>query len=101
MTTANKFDLVLRGGKVIDPAQKICGKRDIGITGGKIAAVQNIIPDSQAKKIIPLDGKVVTPGLIDEHCHASHGLRERDAMPDYAGLDSGVSMICDGGSAGA
>jgi dihydroorotase len=101
METGEKFDLVLKGSEVIDPAQGIHSKRDIGILAGKIAAIRDKIPDSRAKKVIPLTGKIVTPGLIDVHCHASHGVLVRGALPDYAGLDSGVSLICDGGSAGA
>lgn len=101
MTIAERYDLVLKGGELVDPSQGIHGKRDIGITNWKVASVKADITADMAKKVIPLNGKIVTPGLIDVHCHCSHGILVRGATPEYAGLDSGVSMVCDGGSAGA
>jgi dihydroorotase len=65
----DKFDLVIRGGDVLDPSQQIRGKRDIGIRWGVVEAVQESIPAERALKTIDATGKLVTPGLVDLHCH--------------------------------
>src|ERR1019366_6506238 len=66
---ADKFDLVIKGGDVLDPSQSLRGKRDIGIRWGVIEAVEPEIPAARASKTIDATGKLVTPGLIDLHCH--------------------------------
>ena len=65
----DKFDLVIKGGDVLDPSQSLRGKRDIGIRWGVIEAVENEIPAARALKTIDASGKLVTPGLIDLHSH--------------------------------
>ena len=65
----DKFDLVIKGGDVLDPSQSLRGKRDIGIRWGTIEAVENDIPAARAAKTIDAGGKLVTPGLIDLHSH--------------------------------
>ena len=65
----DKFDLVIKGGDVLDPSQSLRGKRDIGIRWGMIEAVENDIPAARAAKTIDASGKLVTPGLIDLHSH--------------------------------
>jgi dihydroorotase len=65
----DKFDLVIKGGDVLDPSQSLRGKRDIGIRWGAIEAVENEIPAARAAKTIDASGKLVTPGLIDLHSH--------------------------------
>ena len=65
----DKFDLVIKGGDVLDPSQSLRGKRDIGIRWGVIEAVENEIPAARAAKTIDASGKLVTPGLIDLHSH--------------------------------
>src|SRR4249920_4265673 len=65
----DKFDLVIKGGDVLDPSQSLRGKRDIGIRWGVIEAVENEIPAARASKTIDASGKLVTPGLIDLHSH--------------------------------
>src|SRR5258708_18430137 len=69
MGPADKFDLVIKGGDVLDPSQSLQGKRDIGIRWGVVAAIQAEIPAARASKNIDASGKLVTPGLIDLHCH--------------------------------
>ena len=66
---ADKFDLVIKGGDVLDPSQSLRGKRDIGIRWGLIEAVESEIAPERALKSIDAAGKLVTPGLIDLHCH--------------------------------
>src|SRR5712672_3214879 len=65
----DKFDLVIKGGDVLDPSQSLRGKRDIGIRWGVIEAIEPEIPLARASKTIDAAGKLVTPGLIDLHCH--------------------------------
>ena len=69
MGPADKFDLVIKGGNVLDPSQSLRGKRDIGIRYGLIGAVEAEIPATRALRVLDADGKFVTPGLIDLHCH--------------------------------
>jgi dihydroorotase len=65
----DKFDLVIKGGEVIDPSQSLRGKRDIGIRFGIVEAVEADIPATRAQNMIDASGKLVTPGLIDLHSH--------------------------------
>src|SRR2546423_3596505 len=69
MGPADKFDLVIKGGDVLDPSQSLRGKRDIGIRWGIVEAIEPEIPAARALKTIDAGGKLVTPGLIDLHCH--------------------------------
>jgi dihydroorotase len=65
----DKFDLVIKGGDVLDPSQNLRGKRDIGIRFGMIEAVEADIPAARAERVLSVDGKLVTPGLVDLHSH--------------------------------
>jgi len=108
------YDLLLKGGHVIDPANHLDGIMDVAVSGNKIAAVEKNIPASQAKKVVDVSGLYVTPGLIDIHYHIGHGGaplnwfaaegRSHDEplgiLPDLA-LQSGVTTIVDAGSSGA
>ena len=67
---ADKYDLVIKGGRVIDPARRMDAMRDVAISGGRIATIQiNIEPGGA--KVIDAHGKLVVPGLIDIHTHAA------------------------------
>jgi hypothetical protein len=61
----DKFDLVIKGGDVLDPSQSLRGQRDIGIRFGVIEAVEGDIPAARANRVLDAAGKLVTPGLID------------------------------------
>jgi dihydroorotase len=65
----DKFDLVIKGGDVLDPSQSLRGKRDIGIRWGMVEAIEADIPAARALKTIDASGRLVTPGLIDLHAH--------------------------------
>ena len=65
----DKFDLVIKGGEVLDPSQSLKAKRDIGIRFGVIEAVEADIPADKAQRVLSASGKLVTPGLIDLHAH--------------------------------
>ena len=69
MGPADKFDLVIKGGDVLDPSQSLRGGRDIGIRWGVVQAVEESIPAERALKMIDASGKLVMPGLVDLHCH--------------------------------
>jgi len=69
MGPGDKFDLVIKGGEVLDPSQSLRGKRDIGIRWGLIEAIEADIPAARASRTIDASGKLVTPGLVDLHCH--------------------------------
>jgi dihydroorotase len=92
---AADYDLVIRGGRVIDPSQRIDRRADVAIRDGKIAAMRREIP-AAAGDSIDATGKLVVPGLIDIHLHA------RDAeLPPAEILTTGVTTMVDAGSKGA
>jgi len=95
------YDCLLKGANVVDPSQGLNGILDIAITDGKIASVEAEIPVQNARIIYPLAGKIVTPGLIDAHCHPSLNFSDHSVLPDEAGVNSGVVLVNDAGSAGA
>jgi dihydroorotase len=94
------YDILIKGGKVVDPAQGISDERDIGISQGKIAALSDRIHAAEAKRIINAHGKIVTTGLIDLHTHVAHGVIDIALHPDDCGVHSGTTAICDAGSTG-
>ncbi len=69
MGPADKFDLVIKGGDVLDPSQSLRGRRDVGIRYGLIEALEAEIPADRALRVLEAGGKLVTPGLIDLHSH--------------------------------
>jgi dihydroorotase len=98
MSNNATFDLLLRGGRVIDPAAGIDGTRDVAVRNGKIAAVQPDILPTSAKEAIDVTGKLVLPGLIDTHGHVYQYVSGRFGMnPDIVGVESGVTTLVDQG----
>ena len=69
MRPDDKFDLVVKGGEVLDPSQSLRGKRDVGIRYGVVEAIEAEIPATRALRILDASGKLVTPGLVDLHTH--------------------------------
>src|SRR3954447_3243004 len=69
LVSAQPYDVVLHGARVLDPANNIDGLMDVAVAGNKIAAVQAQIPASDAKKVVDVSGLYVVPGLIDFHAH--------------------------------
>jgi dihydroorotase len=65
----DKFDLVIKGGEVLDPSQSLRGRRDIGLRFGAIEAIEADIPATRALRVLDAGGKLVTPGLVDLHTH--------------------------------
>ena len=92
---AADYDLIVKGGRVIDPSGRVNAIRDVAITGGRIAAVEADIA-AEAGVVIDATGKVVVPGLLDLHTHYA-----RDANGPLVGLAGGVTGWIDAGSEGA
>lgn len=102
-----KFDLLLRGGHVVDPRNGLDAVRDLGIAGGKVAAIAPRIDPAEAFKTVDVTGLYVTPGLVDIHVHVFAGGGEKDSYagdnsvyPDGFTLRAGVTTVADAGCAG-
>ena len=102
-----QYELLLRGGHVIDPRKAINAPRDVAIVKGKIAAVALGIRPADASKTIDIAGLYVVPGLVDIHTHVYAGTGEKDSYagdnsvyPDGFTLRAGVTTIADAGSSG-
>ena len=94
------YDLLIKGGRVIDPSQRIDGVMDVAVSGAKIAAIESNIDPKGIARVIDATGRIVTPGLIDVHTHVYDGFLNNGANPDMVGVNQGVTTVVDGGSAG-
>jgi dihydroorotase len=101
------YDLVLKGGHVIDPKNKINSVADVAVAAGKIARVAANIPESEARKLVNVAGLYVTPGLIDIHVHVySRNVVDTgpnaalSVQPDAFSFRSGVTTMVDAGTSG-
>jgi dihydroorotase len=96
MQQRQRFDLVLKGGRVIDTAQGVDGVQDVAISDGKIAAVATDL--SGADEIVDARGALVLPGLIDTHAHVFRHVTGRFGLDaDLVGVHSGVTALVDQG----
>jgi dihydroorotase len=95
------YDLLVRGGRVVDPSQNLFDDRDITITAGRIVQVGVGIPESEARQVLNAKGKIVTPGLIDVHVHVYDGVAPLGIPADPNCIAKGVTTVVDAGSAGA
>ena len=93
-------DLLIKGGQVIDPSQNLRGKLDISVKDGAISQLAPHIDSAEASQVIDASDKVVTPGLIDLHCHVYEAVISTGLNPDLVGVRSGVTTLLDAGSAG-
>jgi dihydroorotase len=101
------FDLLIKGGHVLDPGQGLDGPLDIAISAGQIVALAADIPATQARQTIQVRGanRYVSPGLIDLHTHVAAGATTPGigldcCDPDLVGVKSGVTTVVDTGSVG-
>ena len=94
------YDLLVKDGLVIDPAQHIHEEMDIAVTGDRIAAVERNIPKNEAKHVIDSSGMIVTPGLIDIHTHTAYQFVRLSIDPEPACLLKGSTTVVDAGSTG-
>ena len=95
------FDLLIRGGTVIDPAQGINGRRDVAIRDGLIAAVAADLSAAGASQVLDATGLLVTPGLIDLHAHVFFRVNPNSVDPSALAVRSGATTLVDPGSGGA
>jgi len=110
----SRYDLLIKGGRVIDPANHLDGVMDVAVSKNRIAAVEKDIPVAEAGKVVNASGLLVTPGLIDIHFHIGHGGAplnwfasdarahlEPLGIPADMALAAGVTTVVDAGTAGA
>ena len=94
------FDLVLRGGRVVDPSQKLDAVTDVAFSGGKVAMVGNALKADPGTDVRDVSGYIVTPGLIDLHTHVYWGGTSLGIDAEEFCRTSGVTTAIDTGSAG-
>jgi dihydroorotase len=104
---AQSYDLLIKGGHVIDPRNQISAPLDVAVAGGVIARVAPDIPAAQAQRVVDASGFYVTPGLIDTHAHVFVGStpgRYADGFlsvsPDDFTFRAGITTVVDPGNAG-
>src|SRR2546426_12592838 len=95
---APTWDLLIRGGTLVDPAQSISARRDVALRGGKVAAVAETLT-GEATEVIDAAGALVTPRLIDIHTHVYHRLAP-GRHPHQTSLANGVTTVGEAGTAG-
>jgi dihydroorotase len=95
------FDLVIKGGEVVDPGAGLSGRLDVGIAGGVIAAVDRNLPTAGARATLDATGQIVTPGLFDLHTHVYWGATYWGIEPDPIAARTGVTTWLDAGTAGS
>ena len=95
------YDLLIKGGEVVDPGSGFSGQLDVAVNNGKIAAVEAGIDAGSAAKVVDAAGKLVTPGLIDLHTHVYWGSTFWGIEPDPVAARTGVTTWLDVGSAGS
>ena len=102
-----EYDLLLKGGYLIDPKNGISGHRDVAISQGKIAAVAESIDQSKATQTLDVNGLYITPGLVDLHVHIFSTTNipgawagDNSVQPDSNTLPTGVTTAVDAGSSG-
>ena len=101
-----RYDLLLKGGHVVDPKNNISAVRDVAIAGGKIAAVAENIRASEARQTVDVSSLYVVPGLVDMHEHVFSGSMNREYLgencvrADSFSFRSGVTTVVDAGCSG-
>lgn len=93
------YDLLLQGGRVLDPASGLDGYVDVAFTGHRVAAIDASIDPATASQVVRVNGAMVVPGLIDPHAHVCDGI-SISVHPDVAGVSRGNTTVVDGGTCG-
>ena len=96
-----RYDLLIKGGTLVDPAEGLSDVRDVAFAGGLVAAVGEDLDTGDAREVIDAAGCVVAPGLIDIHVHVFAGVSHFGIEPDPTCLARGATTVVDAGSAGA
>ena len=95
------YDLLIKGGTLIDPAQGIHAQMDVAFANGVVAEVGGDLPRAGARDVLDAGGCIVTPGMIDLHVHVFPGVSHFGIEPDPTCLAKGATTVVDAGSAGA
>ena len=104
---AQQYDVLLKGGHVIDPKNAVDRQMDVAVAGARVAAVAANIEPSQARQVVDVRGLYVTPGLVDIHVHLFYATNlpnawagDESVQPDAFSFRTGVTAMADAGSAG-
>jgi dihydroorotase len=95
------YDLLIAGGTVIDPANGLHDRRDVGIADGRVTAVADALSTSDAGAVVDATDRLVVPGLVDLHVHVYVGVADLSVEADSTCLGRGVTTVVDAGSSGA
>jgi dihydroorotase len=95
------YDLIVRGGTVVDPSQGLHAPLDVAFSAGRVAHLAPQITGAQATETLDVPGCLVTPGLIDLHVHAFWGVSHYGIEPDPNFVARGATTVVDAGPAGA
>jgi dihydroorotase len=96
-----KYEILLKGGRVIDPSQSLNEVTDVAVAGGKIAAIARDIDAREAVRSVSVTGQIVTPGLIDIHVHGFEGISHWGLNLDQWCIARGITTGVDAGTSGA
>ncbi len=101
------YDIVLRGGRLLDPRNGVDGVMDVGVRAGRIAKIAPALPPRSSQRDVDVEGLYVTPGLVDVHVHVYAGTGAKDVYagdrslyPDGHSFRGGVTTMVDAGSSG-
>jgi dihydroorotase len=94
------YDLLVKGGMLVDPSQGINEERDVAMSDGKVAEVRKGLSTSSAKQVIDANGRIVAPGLVDMHAHVYDAVMPLGVCPDSYCLPKGTTTVVDAGSSG-
>ena len=95
------YDLLIKGGTVVDPSQGLNALRDVALSAGKVAGLEGEISGSEAHEVVDASGLIVVPGLLDLHVHVFWGVSHFGLDADSTSLARGVTTAVDAGSSGA
>ena len=95
------YDLIVKGGHIVDPSQSLSFVRDLAVSAGRVVRIAEDIPATDARQVLDARDKIVTPGLIDVHGHVYDGVTPLGIPADPNNIAKGVTTVLDAGSAGA
>jgi dihydroorotase len=95
------YDMLVRGGRLIDPSQNLSLETDIAIRDGKVVRIAPGIAEKESRKVLDARGMIVTPGLVDVHVHVYDGVAPLGIPADPNCIAKGATTVVDAGSAGA
>ena len=100
-TQARKYELLLKGGRVIDPSQSFNAPANVAFAGGRIAAIARDIDAAESERTVPVAGQIVTPGLVDLHTHGFAGVSHWGVDLNRSCIARGVTTAINAGTSGS